>query len=77
MIVRRGLLLSLAGVASGMVISVVLTRVISGLLFQVRPTDPLTLMATAALLLIVSAAASSLPACRAAGLDPTKTLRDQ
>lgn len=77
MIVRRGLLLSLAGVASGIVISVVLTKVISGLLFQVRPTDPLTLMAAAALLLIISAAASSLPACRAAGLDPMKTLRDQ
>ena len=77
MIVRRGLMLTLAGVASGMMISVVLTKVISGLLFQVRPTDPLTLIATAALLLIVSAAASSLPACRAAGLDPMKTLRDQ
>jgi len=77
MIVRRGLLLALAGAASGMVISVVLTKVISGLLFQVRPTDPLILVATAALLLIVSAAASSLPACRAAWLDPMKTLRDQ
>lgn len=77
MIMRRGLLLTLAGVSSGMVISVMLTRFISSMLFHVRPTDPVTLMATAVLLLIVSAAASSVPACRAACLDPMKTLRDQ
>lgn len=77
MIVRRGLLLTLTGLVSGMVVSVVLTQILSGMLFHVRPTDPLTLLGTAILLLIVSAAASGLPACRAARLDPMKTLRGQ
>jgi predicted permease len=77
MIVRRGLLLTLAGLGSGLVISVMLTRLISGMLFHVRPTDPLILLGTALLLLVVSAAASSVPACRAACLDPMKTLHEQ
>ncbi|HEY2860290.1 MAG TPA: ABC transporter permease [Terracidiphilus sp.] len=77
MIVQRGLVLSLAGVGLGMTVSAVLTRLISGMLFEVRPTDPVTFAGTAALLLGVSIAASSAPAFRAARLDPMKTLRDQ
>src|SRR5215469_12884604 len=77
MIVRRGLLLTLAGVGSGMAISALLTRLVSGMLFHVSPTDPLILMVTALLLLVVSAAASSVPACHAACLDPMKTLHEQ
>jgi ABC-type lipoprotein release transport system permease subunit len=47
------------------------------MLFEVRPTDPLIFAATAALLLVVSIAASSAPAFRASRLDPMKTLREQ
>lgn len=77
MIVLRGLTLSLVGVALGVAASAVLTRLISGMLFEVRPTDPVTFVATATLLLIVSLAASSAPAFRASRLDPMETLRVQ
>lgn len=77
MIVRRGLTLALIGAASGIALSIMLTRLLSGMLFHVNPTDPFTFAATAALLLVVSVAASSVPAYRAARLDPMTTLREQ
>ena len=77
MIVLRGLALALGGVGLGLAASALLTRLISGMLFEVRPTDPATFAGTAALLLLVSLAASSAPAYRAARLDPMKTLREQ
>ena len=77
MIVRRGVTLALVGVGLGVAASVVLTRLISGMLFEVRSTDPVTFAATAALLLLVSIAASSAPAFRASRLDPVKTLHVQ
>jgi ABC-type lipoprotein release transport system permease subunit len=77
MIALRGLTLALAGVGLGMAASAVLTRLISGMLFEVQPTDPVTFAGTAALLLVVSIAASSAPAFRASRLDPMNTLREQ
>jgi len=77
MIVLRGLTLALAGVGIGIAACAVLTRLISGMLFEVRPTDPVTFAGTASLLLVVSIAASSAPAFRAARMDPMRTLRDQ
>jgi predicted permease len=77
MIVRRGLLLTLTGVAAGLVASVVITRFISEMLFQTPSVDPLTFGVTAALLLIAGLAASGVPAYRAACLDPVQTLRQQ
>ena len=77
MIVRRGLILALLGVGLGMAAFAMLTRLISGMLFHVHPSDPITLAATATLLLAVSAVASTLPAYRAARLDPMKILREQ
>ena len=77
MIVRRGLTLALIGVGVGLAIAVAITRLISGMLYGIRPTDPLTFAATAGLFLLVSIAASSLPAYRAARMDPMKTLREQ
>jgi ABC-type lipoprotein release transport system permease subunit len=47
------------------------------MLFHIQPTDPFTFAVTAALLLLVSIAASSVPAYRAARLDPMRTLREQ
>jgi len=77
MIVRRGLTLALIGVGAGVGISAIITRLLSGLLYGIRPTDPVTFAATAGLLLLVSVAASSVPAFRAARMDPMKTLREQ
>jgi ABC-type antimicrobial peptide transport system permease subunit len=77
MIMQRGLSLVLVGVVLGIASSALLTRLISKMLFVVRPTDPVTSEATPALLLIVSIAASSASAFRASRLDPMKTLREQ
>ena len=77
MIVRRGLLLALIGVAVGLAASAVITRFLSEMLFHIQPTDPLTYAVTAALLIVAGLAASGLPAYRAACLDPIRTLREQ
>jgi ABC-type antimicrobial peptide transport system permease subunit len=77
MILRKGLTLGAIGLAIGIAISIGLTRLMSGLLFGVRPTDPLTFVVVSLVLLLVSFLASSLPAYRASTLDPMKTLRDQ
>ncbi|HTW78593.1 MAG TPA: ABC transporter permease [Terracidiphilus sp.] len=77
MIIRRGLTLSLAGVGAGLAISMLAMRLIAGMLFHTRPTDPVTFASTAALLVFVSFIATTLPAFRAARLDPMKTLREQ
>jgi predicted permease len=76
MIVRRGLTLALIGAGIGLALSVFVTQFISGLLFHIQPIDPLTFAATSALLLLASIAASSVPAYRAAFLDPIQTLRE-
>jgi putative ABC transport system permease protein len=76
MIVRRGLTLALAGIAVGLAAAMLLTRLMTGMLYGVQPLDPATFAAVAAILLLVSLAASSAPAWRAARLDPMLTLRD-
>jgi predicted permease len=77
MIVRRGLSLVLIGTAAGLIASVVITRFISEMLFHIQPTDPVTFAVTAGLLLVAGLVASSVPAYRAACLDPIRTLREQ
>jgi putative ABC transport system permease protein len=77
MIVRRGLSLVLIGTAVGLIASVVITRFISEMLFHIQPTDPVTFAVTAGLLLVAGLVASSVPAYRAACLDPIRTLREQ
>jgi predicted permease len=76
-IVWRGLSLALVGIGVGLAVSAGMTRLLSGMLYGIRPGDPLTFAAMAGILLLVSLAASSLPALRAARLDPMKTLREQ
>jgi putative ABC transport system permease protein len=75
MVLREGLLLSGLGVALGLLGAVAATRLLSSLLFEVTPTDPLTLSAVAGLLLAVAVAATLLPARRAARVDPMVALR--
>jgi predicted permease len=77
MILRKGLTLAAIGLAIGVASSMVLTRLMSGLLFGVRPIDPLTFVVVSLVLMSVSLLASSLPAYRASTVDPMKTLRDQ
>jgi predicted permease len=77
LILRRGMVLAVAGLAIGIVVSLLLTRFMQELLYGVKPFDPLTFVAVSAVLLLVSLVASSVPAYRAARLDPMQTLREQ
>jgi len=75
LVLGRGLLLTLAGVAIGVVGALGLTRLLSGLLFNVSVTDPATFVAVALLLAATAAAASYIPARRATRVDPLVALR--
>jgi len=77
MVLRQGLSLAVAGLIIGMIGALFLTRVLSSLLFQVNPMDPLTLGLAAATLALVGLVASFVPARRAAKVDPIVALRNE
>ncbi|AXC15107.1 protein of unknown function DUF214 [Acidisarcina polymorpha] len=77
LILNRGMVLALLGVGVGLIVSAGLTRFLKSLLYEVKPLDAVTLFVVVAVLLLVSATASLIPAIRAANLDPMETLRDQ
>ena len=75
MIEKQALLLVCAGIAGGLVGSVIVSRSLTNLLFNVSPTDPLTFMVIAALFLVTALLSGLVPALRAASIDPAITLR--
>jgi putative ABC transport system permease protein len=75
LVVRRGLGLAVAGLAVGLVVAVFSTRLMTKLLFNVAPNDPLTLIGVSLILVVTSLVAASLPARRAARVDPAIALR--
>jgi len=75
MVVRHGVLLAAIGVAAGLVATVALSRIMSSMLFDVRPVDPLTYVVVSAGLLLSAAGASYLPAHRASAINPVEALR--
>jgi Acidobacterial duplicated orphan permease len=77
LMVGKGLRLSMFGIAIGLLAAFALTRVLTTMLVDVKPTDPVTFVSVALLFLLIAVVASSLPALRAAGLDPTKALRNE
>jgi putative ABC transport system permease protein len=77
LVIGQGARLSLAGVAMGIAGACGVTRLISGFLFGVSPTDPITFAAVALLLVGVSALACCIPARRAMRLDPMVALRHE
>jgi ABC-type antimicrobial peptide transport system permease subunit len=64
-----------AGVALGTAGALAVTRVLTKFLFQVKPGDPTTFIAVAALLVLVALLAALVPARRASGVDPVEALR--
>ena len=77
MVVRHGMLISLVGIAIGLLGSWALTRLMESMLFGVSATDPLVLLSVAAFVLTVSVLASYIPARRAARVNPIEALRHQ
>jgi ABC-type antimicrobial peptide transport system permease subunit len=75
MVLRQSLLLSAVGAVLGLAAAYGITRWLGDMLFQVPPTDPLTLFGVAAFLVIVAVAASLIPARRATLIDPMIALR--
>jgi ABC-type antimicrobial peptide transport system permease subunit len=75
MVMRGGLLLALVGVAVGLAGALALTRLMTGMLFGVAPTDTPTLAIVSLGLLMIALFACWLPARRAARLDPIVALR--
>lgn len=77
MIVRDGMKPVLLGVGIGLIAAFALGRVVSSLIYGVRPTDPLTFAAVTSLLVVVGLLAMVLPAYRATRVEPIRTLRDE
>lgn len=72
---RQGVRLAVLGVATGLVLTLGAMRLIGGLLYDVSPNDPVTLVATSVALLSVAFLASWIPARRASRMAPTVALR--
>lgn len=77
LVLRHGLRLLAIGVAIGALGAFAATRLLAGLLHGVRPTDPLTFVGVAGLLVIAVSLAAWLPARRAARIDPMEALRHE
>jgi putative ABC transport system permease protein len=75
MVVSEGLKLTVGGALLGVVAAILLTRVLSALLFGVDALDPLTFAVVLLLLLTVATLASYVPARRAARADPLAAMR--
>ena len=75
LVVAQGMRPVVAGIAVGLAISVAVTRLIAGILYEVSATDPLTFGSVALALAVTALVATLVPAARAGRLDPSVTLR--
>lgn len=75
LVVGKGMVLAVIGTAIGLIASLVLTRLMRSLLFEVTPTDWLTFVIVSVVLLVVSLLACYIPARRATKVDPLVALR--
>jgi hypothetical protein len=76
-IVQNGVLLAMAGLAAGMALAFGLVRLMRALLYAVEPSDPLSFVLVAIVLLAASTAAAWRPARRAMRVDPVALLRQE
>ena len=76
-VLGNGLKLTCIGLAAGLAGALALTRLMETLLFEVRPTDPATLVSVAAVITFVATIACLVPAHRATRVDPIAALREE
>ncbi len=77
MVVHQGMLQALAGSAAGAIGAVLLSDLMTRLLFGVQPTDPLTFAAVAVVLGLTALVASGVPATKATRIEPMSALRNE
>jgi ABC-type antimicrobial peptide transport system permease subunit len=77
LVLRQGMLLTIAGVIIGCAGALALTRLMTSQLYSVSATDPTTFVLVALLLVVVAFCATAIPAVRAARLDPLTALRQE
>lgn len=75
MVTRQGMMLCAGGIAAGLVLVALVSRFLRSLLFEIGPSDPITLGAATALLVAFALLASWLPARRAARVNPIEAMR--
>jgi predicted permease len=75
LILKQGLILTLSGAIAGIAVAAGITRYLGSLLYGVRPTDPLTFVSIATLLILVAFLACYVPGRRATRVDPLVALR--
>jgi ABC-type antimicrobial peptide transport system permease subunit len=75
MVLKRASLLALAGIAVGTLAALLLTRLMTSMLYQVTPADPVVLVATCAGVFAAAVVACTVPARAAARVDPVRTLQ--
>jgi ABC-type antimicrobial peptide transport system permease subunit len=76
MVLRQGLLLTLAASAIGLAAATALTQFMASLLFNITPTDARTFMIVGGILALVAMAAALIPAIRAMKINPVTALRE-
>jgi ABC-type antimicrobial peptide transport system permease subunit len=77
LVIGRAVAIALAGIAAGLLLSIPSMRLLSALLYQVTPGDPMVPGTLALMLLAVALLAGYLPARRATRVDPLRTLRTE
>jgi putative ABC transport system permease protein len=77
MVLKQGLSLAAGGIVTGMIAAFLLTRLMQSLLYEVRPSDPMTFAVVSIALVFVALLASALPAYRATRVSPLVALRTE
>jgi ABC-type antimicrobial peptide transport system permease subunit len=75
MFLTRGFVVSVVGIAIGLALAAVTSRLMSSMLFGVEPVDTATFAIAAAVMALAALVASYIPARRAAAVDPIEALR--
>jgi ABC-type antimicrobial peptide transport system permease subunit len=77
LMLRQMVVLILIGIAVGIAGALAATRIVTSMLYQVEPNDPVTIAGAVAILLAVAVLAALQPAARAAGVNPSDALRSE